>query len=329
MTHEADRRKGEDHVADLSVVIVTPDRYETIRKTIGYLRSQTVADRLEIVVVAPSRESLDLDAAHLEPFASFRVVEVGRVDSLGEGNAAGVREATARIVALLEDHSRPERHWAEAILAAHGSDWAAVGPAMGNPNPKSAVSWADFLLAFGTWWIPTPSGEIDHLPTHNASYKRSVLLEYGSELESLLKAEIILQWDLCARGHRLYLDSDARVYHVNFELLRSMLPVQLHAGRVFAAVRSRGWGPAKRALYASGSPAFPWIRLRHVLRQIARRPGRSELPVTVYPILLLGLATNALGEALGYALGIGNAGRSLGRYEFHRDRHRRRDAPRT
>lgn len=316
-----------ERVADLSVVIVTPDRYDTIRKTIGYLRSQTVAERIEIVVVAPSGESLDLDAAHLQPFAGFRVVEVGRVDSLGEGNAAGVREASAPIVALLEDHSRPERHWAEAILAAHREDWAAVGPAMGNPNPKSAVSWADFLLAFGTWWIPTPSGEIDHLPTHNASYKRSVLLEYGPELESLLKAEIILQWDLCARGHRLYLDSDARVYHVNFELLRSMLPVQLHAGRVFAAVRSRGWRPAKRALYAGGSPVIPWIRLRHVLRQIARRPGRSELPVAVYPIILLGLATSALGEALGYALGIGNAGRNLGRYEFHRDRHRRRSTP--
>lgn len=316
-------------MADLSVVIVTPDRYDTIRKTIGYLRSQTVADRLEIVIVAPSKQSLDLDAAHLAPFAGFCVVEVGHVDSLGEGNAAGVREATASVIALLEDHSRPERHWAEAILAAHRSDWAAVGPAMGNPNPKSAVSWADFLLAFGTWWIPTPSGEIDHLPTHNASYKRSVLLEYGAELEDLLKAEIILQWDLGARGHRLYLDSDARVYHVNFELLRSMLPVQLHAGRVFAAVRSRGWPPSRRALYAGGSPVIPFIRLRHVLRQIARRPGRSELPVTVYPIIFLGLAASALGEALGYALGIGNAGRSLGRYEFHRDRHRRRGSART
>lgn len=316
-------------MADLSVVIVTPDRFDTIRKTIGYLRSQTAADRLEIVIVAPSKESLELDAADLERFAGFRIVEVGHVESLGEGNAAGVREASAPVIALLEDHSRPERGWAEAILAAHRSDWAAVGPAMGNPNPNSAVSWADFLLAFGTWWIPTPSGEIDHLPTHNASYKQSVLLEYGPELETLLKAEIILQWDLCARGHRLYLDGSARVYHVNFELLRSMLPVQLHAGRVFAGVRSRRWRPWKRALYAGGSPIIPLIRLRHVLRQIARRPGRSTLPMTVYPIILLGLAASALGEALGYALGLGNAGRSLGRYEFHRDRHRRRGTPRT
>ena len=40
----------------MSVVIVTPDSYETIRKTVEHLRAQTVKDRLEIVIVAPSAE---------------------------------------------------------------------------------------------------------------------------------------------------------------------------------------------------------------------------------------------------------------------------------
>jgi hypothetical protein len=313
--------------AEMSVVIATPDRYDTIRKTMQYLRNQTVRDRLEIVVVAPSEESLGLDEEELAPFASFRVVEIGDVESLAAGNAAGVRAATAPVVALLEDHSRPEKGWAEAILETHRGDWAAVGPVMGNPNPGSAVSWADFLLGFGTWWIPTPSGEIDHLPTHNASYKRSVLLEYGPELETMLKAEIIMQWDMGARGHRLYLDSGARVYHVNFELLRSWLPVQLHAGRIFASVRSRGWPLSRRSLYALGSPLIPWIRLRHVLRQVRLR-DHVGLPASVYPLIAVGLLTSALGEALGYALGIGDASRSLGNYEFHRERHLRRRRPR-
>ncbi|HEU4463876.1 MAG TPA: glycosyltransferase [Gemmatimonadota bacterium] len=313
--------------AEMSVVIATPDRYDTIRKTMQYLRNQTARDRLEIVVVAPSEKSLGLDEAELAPFASFRVVEIGEVESLAAGNAAGVRAATAPVVALLEDHSRPEKEWAGAILEAHRGDWAAVGPVMGNPNPGSAVSWADFLLGFGTWWIPTPSGEIDHLPTHNASYKRSLLLEYGPELETMLKAEIIMQWDMGARGHRLYLDSGARVYHVNFELLRSWLPVQLHAGRIFASVRSRGWPLSRRSVYALGSPLIPWIRLRHVLRQVRRR-DHASLPASVYPLIAVGLLTSALGEALGYALGIGDASRSLGNYEFHRERHLRRRRPR-
>lgn len=308
---------------ELSVVIATPDRYETIRKTIRHLRTQTVRDRLEVVIVAPSKDSLALDHAELDAFAGFQVVEIGRVDSLGRGNAAGVRAATAPVVALLEDHSRPERGWAEAILAAHQDGWAAVGPVMGNPNPESPLSWADFLLAFATWWIPTPSGETDHLATHNASYKREVLLEYDRDLETLLTAEIVLQWDLCARGHRLYVDSAARVYHVNFERFRSWLPLKLHAGRVFGAVRSRRWTRSKRTVYVLGSPLIPWVGLRHVLRQVRRRQPVG-LPLAVYPLMGLGLVASALGETLGYALGMGNADRSLGRYEFHRERHLRK-----
>ncbi len=308
----------------LSVVIVTPDRYDTIRTTVRCLRAQPFRERLEIVLVAPSREDLDLDAGELEPFCRVRVVEMGPVESLGVGNAVGVREATAPFVALLEDHSRPHPGWAEAILRAHREPWAVVGPVMGNPNPGSAVSWADFLLGFGTWWDPTPGGPTDHLPTHNASYRRDLLMEYDAELETLLKAEIVLHWDLCARGHQLYIASDARVDHMNFELLSSLIQVQFHAGRVFASVRARGWSPLKRLVYAVGSPLIPALRLRYVLKQIARRRQASTLPKSVYPILVIGLATSAVGEMAGYAIGLGGASRSLGRFEFHRERHVKR-----
>ena len=36
---------------EMSVVIVTPDGYETIRRTVEHLRAQTVKDRLELVIV--------------------------------------------------------------------------------------------------------------------------------------------------------------------------------------------------------------------------------------------------------------------------------------
>jgi hypothetical protein len=313
-------------VPELSVVIVTPDDYRTIRTTVRFLLAQTVRERLEIVLVAPSRQELALEEAELEPFCCHRVVEIGWVESLAAGNAAGVRQATAPVIALLEDHSRPHREWAQAVLEAHKGPWAAVGPVMGNPNPGSAVSWADFLLGFGTWWMPTEGGPIDHLPTHNASYRRDVLMQYDAELEDMLKAEIVLHWDLCARGHQLYLESNARVHHVNFELLSSLLQVQFHAGRVFAAIRAHGWSPLKRMVYAAGSPLIPGVRLRYVLRQIARRGQLAALPASVYPLLVLGLATSALGEMAGYSLGLGGASRSLGRFEFHRERHLRRRA---
>ena len=50
----------ENRLPEMSVVVVTPDRYETIRKTIRHLKAQTVREKLEIVFVAPSQNKFDL-----------------------------------------------------------------------------------------------------------------------------------------------------------------------------------------------------------------------------------------------------------------------------
>ncbi len=64
---------------DMSVVLVKLDHYERIRKTISHLRLQTVRDRLEIVIVAPSLDKLDLNESELKDFLQFQVVEVGEI----------------------------------------------------------------------------------------------------------------------------------------------------------------------------------------------------------------------------------------------------------
>lgn len=103
----------------MSVIIATPDRYAIIRKTIQHVSSQTIRHQLEIVIVASSRENLQLDNGELAPFLSHQVVEVGSIPSIGSANAEGVRRAKSPIVALAEDHCFPDPQWAERLLAAH------------------------------------------------------------------------------------------------------------------------------------------------------------------------------------------------------------------
>jgi hypothetical protein len=43
----------------MSVIILTPDCYETIRKTLGCLRAQTVCDELEMTVVSSAAGGLE------------------------------------------------------------------------------------------------------------------------------------------------------------------------------------------------------------------------------------------------------------------------------
>jgi GT2 family glycosyltransferase len=307
---------------ELSVIIVTPDRFETIRRTVAWLGAQTVREALELVIVAPSREALELDEHDLDGFHGFRVVEVGTVHPIAAGNAAGVREASAPVVVFAEDHSYPQPGWAEALIAAHRGPWAAVGPVVANANPRSGVSWADFLPGYGPWLDPTPGGVVDHLPGHNSSYKRDLLLELGPDLDPMLNAESVLHWELRSRGHQLYLEPAAKTRHFNFSRLSIYLRATFFNSWTFAAERARGgrWGPLRRLAYAAAWPLIPLVRLRRVFRDLRRARSPGVLPRLLPPVLL-GLTVSALGEAMGYLLGPGSAPEKVSAYHFHRDRH--------
>jgi hypothetical protein len=209
------------HTPEMSVVLVTPDRYETVRKTVRHLRAQTVAGRLELIICAPSEERLGLIESEVGCFMRALVVEVGEVRRMARAKIAGVGAASAPVVAFAEDHCFPSPEWAARLIEAHGRGWAAVGPAMQNANPRTALSWAGLYLNYGNCLDSSPSRASAHLPWHNISYRRDVLLAYGDELGAMLAVEGVLLDDLRARGHELYFESAAKTSHVNISRLSS------------------------------------------------------------------------------------------------------------
>ena len=306
----------------LSVVIVT-DAYETIRKTVRHLRDQTIAGRIELVVVAPG--DLAIDDAQLAGLHSHRVVPVGDIRSLSWARAPGIRAASAPIVALAESHCFPEPEWAERLLAAHeGGAWGAVGPAIFNANPGSVVSWVNLLLDYGPWLGPTAGGEMHDLPGHNSSYRKELLLAYGDRLETMLEAETMLHADLRERGHRIYQEAGARAAHLNVTRTASWIGERFQTGRRFASARAYAWPAWRRVVYAAGSPLIPALRFRRLLRDLARTGAGAELRGYGYGLLALALVVSAAGELVGYAAGSGDSMYALSRIELHKERHVRR-----
>jgi hypothetical protein len=302
----------------MSVIILTPDRYETIRRTMTDLRNQTAYHDLEILIAAASVVGLSDGEQELAKFANVRVVEVGAMQSVAAARAAAVLKAGAELVAFAEDHSYPDANWAEALIAAHRGPWAAVGPAICNANPRSALSWANLSLEYGPWLHPVHSGPVEHLPGHNSSYKRAILLEYGPQLESMLESETVLHWDLRARGYQLYLEASARTSHLNYSSLRAAIPLRFFAGRLFGASRANRWPAWRRFFYAMASPLIPLVRLPRALRDLRRANG-PHLAMAV-PWLIIVLTIDAVGEMFGYLFGSGDAMRKLSDMEFHRHR---------
>ncbi len=313
----------------LSAIMVTPDRFETLLQTLRHLRAQTAAAQMEIVIVAPSAARLGLDERLLAPFHSYQVVEADTARSTAAARAAGVRAASARVVAMTEDHSFPVRGWAAALIERHREPWTVVGPAVLNGNPLSLLSWVNLLIEHGPWVAPVESGAREHVAPHNSSYKRDALLAYGNELDALIEAETVLQWDLRARGHAIFLEANARTRHFNVSRLGAWLPLRFNVGRMFACARARRWTARRRVAYALAAPVMPIVRFCRTVPAVRRCDRRHGLFPRVLPLLLLGFIIDGCGELIGYGWGAGDAAANASRFEFHRDRNLRTDERRV
>jgi len=306
---------------ELSVVLATPDSHESLRLTLRYLRAQTARERIEVLIVGPSEAAVGVPDPGLDGFWGHQRIAVGPISSIAAANAAGIRRARARIVALAEDHCFPESEWAAALIQAHRQPWAVVGPAIRNANPATIVSWCDFVVGYGPWMDPVAAGPASFLPGHNSCYKKSVLMEYGSRLEEMLEAETVLHLELARQGHQLRVEPAARAAHTNFALASSWLPIMYHQGRLFGASRARGWGRPRRIVYGAASPLIPVVRLLRCIREVTRRRGAMPSVLRLLPMLALGLVFDGAGQLMGYLVGAGDASRRVAEYEFHRFRH--------
>jgi hypothetical protein len=300
---------------ELSVVVVT-DCFRTIRKVVEHLRAQTVVDRLELVLVAPSEQALALDRPAVDGFAATRVVEAGSIVPLGPARAAGIRASAAELVALVETHVFTDPRWAEALIAAHRQPWAAVGAAFGNANPRTAVSWSNLLLDYGSWTGPRTTGVVPQLPSNNSCYRRELLLELGPLLEEGMGFGPPMHAELRARGHRLLLAADAKVVHLNVDLLGAWIVERFLHGRVVAGKRASRWSARRRTVYALGSPLIPAVRAWRIWRYSGGAVREHRLLPRVLPPLAVGLIVSTLGEIVGFAFGEGDAEAEIAKYEI-------------
>ena len=307
-----------ESIPALSVVVPAPDRIDTVLRTVRAIAEQDIAAEIELVVVA--RHPADGMPAELAaPLGSVRVVPMPDWTTMTAARVRGIEHARAPIVALAEDHCFPSPGWARALVAAHRGPWAAVGPAFLNANPASLVSWANLAIEYGPWLAPVAAGATDHVPGHNSSYKRDVLLGYGNRLEEMLEAESVLHWDLRQRGSAVAMAPEATTRHENFSRLGPSFALRFGGGRLFAACRAGHWPLWRRAAFALASPAIPVVRAWRTHRHLQRVPearGRFGLR----PLVFFLLAVDAFGECVGYMFGAGDQARRLSEIEYDRPR---------
>jgi hypothetical protein len=177
-----------------------------------------------------------------------------------------------------------------------------------------------FFIQYAPWIKPTPGGVLPDIAGHNSSYKRDILLEYGSDLEKMLDFEYTLHQDLQRRGHQLFVETRAETFHVFMTDDSTCVEENYTIGRLLAATRARfqpGW---KNIIYCLTTPLVPPLRTWRIVRQIYSLGWQRQLIPGILPWLIWFLIVEAWGEFMGYLFGIGYAQKRTLDFDFHRQR---------
>ena len=286
-------------VPDLSVVVVTRDSFRTLLPIVKSLASQTVADRLELIVVAPDASAGVVPASESASFHSSKILFVGRISNRGRAAAAGVAEASAPIVALTENHCFPVADWAARLLDAHNGGLVALGPAIVNANPESAISRVMHTAGYGSFPAGGHLEARDELPLHNSSYRTDVLQSFADRLPDLLADERRLQSELRRMGYTLTFDPSIRKRHISEATLGLLLGMAYDGGRRYGGGRAREWSLPRRLTYALLSPTLTIP----IAAKLSRRMAGESLMGSVGLVSWLWAFIHAMGEGVSYVSG--------------------------
>lgn len=218
----------------------------------------------------------------------------------------GLQAASGSLLALVEDHSRPDARWCAAVAAAHRRDWAAVGGAIENGVDRP-LNWAVYFCDFGRYQNPVPAGESPCASDANVSYKRAALESIRDVWEPEFR-EVVVHGALAARGEKIALSPDIVLYQHRRELrLGPCLRERFVWGRAYGVIRCSLVSSRKRLAYALLSPLLPALLTGRGLVTAWRRRRCFDRFLRALPLIVTLQTAWSLGELAGYLRGGGRS----------------------
>ena len=312
-------RDATEDAPHLSVVVAVGKRRERIGRMLRALSDQSWNGAFEIVLVDTTDLDLDVDSPLQDVIRHVRA-PAGTLP--GRARHAGYRVSSGHLVAFLEDHCFPEPAWMESIVRRHLEPWAAVAYVFRNGSPDTYLSRSVLLAEYGHWLFPAEGGPASSLPGSNVAYKRVALEQYGDQLGQLLEADFHLHQALRGNGAAFFVEPGAVVQHESYRRFSELLISHLLFCRLQATRRvdARRWGAFRRLAAGLAVPALlPAVQVSRIFwsQQTTSRKRRLLL---AFPILYCICQFDAIGEALGFLFGEGDAARRFARHEIDAER---------
>ena len=153
-------------MSDLSVVIASVNGMPYLGKCLDALAER--CPDAEVVVADWTDEATRAEVR--ERWPHVKLLSFDEPMAIPELRAAGVLAATARVVALIEDHCLVAPAWGDRLAAGHAAGHNVVGGPIRNVATERIRDWAAFFCEYSGVMEPMPAGRVDGLPGMNVSY---------------------------------------------------------------------------------------------------------------------------------------------------------------
>jgi cellulose synthase/poly-beta-1,6-N-acetylglucosamine synthase-like glycosyltransferase len=248
----------------LSVVVVSdyaaggPDAWEDIRDSVAALAAQRGDVDLEVLVVEDERLASQAPPDLLDACPGATLVAAPEPESYGLKNA-GVRAASAPLVAILDADCVPLAGWARAIVEAYERDPEIAAVSGRTDYGGRTARERIFALLTRAYVDPGRRGRTRFVSNNNAAWRRTTLLAHPLPT-GLGPFAARIQSEAAARaGARFGFEPDMRAVHA-FEGVAMEVDIRRNIG--FGTIAARR---------ADGRLPFAWLT----------RAGRLSIPAFV------------------------------------------------
>ncbi|MBI5105230.1 MAG: glycosyltransferase family 2 protein [Solirubrobacterales bacterium] len=240
-----------------------------------------------------------------ERFPKVKLLSFDEPKAVPELRAAGIADAAAPYVAVIEDHCVVRAGWAESLLAQHAAGHAVVGGPVRNGATRRLRDWAPFFVEYAEHMEPLPDGPAESLTGMNVSYDRAAI----ASMDDLLRQGMWETWlhpHLAGEGFGFHSDSRATLVHLKDFGFREFCSQRWHYARSHAGMRNAELG-SKRVLYVLGAPLIVPLMYSRIARTVFRKRRHRARFLAATPLVLVYLSVWAAGEAVGSAFGGGRS----------------------
>lgn len=298
----------------VSIIIASGAGGEFLFRCLASLENQARSEGAEILVI--DRVGGEHVARVEREYPDVRILHADQANLDGKERASipelrrmGLDEASAPIIAILEEHCTAPPHWLSTIKASFAANSEAAPTAIGGPILHADFTrirdWVVYFSEYHNYLPPWADGERYVLNGANIAYPREALMRHRDVLDTGYW-EVVLHPLLAADGKLLAVNAMGAHHAGPFDY-GYYLEQRYLLSRQWTGTQKDKVGLGKRLFYLIFAPLFPLL----LLARITSRVIPSEVPlgrlVVAFPLLLPVVFAYVWGEWLGYLLGPGDA----------------------